>query len=577
MALRYGFFNSINNDRRYDALDMSSIFDGIIEDGVFATIAGVFAVTAGEGMQVTVDSGKAWFDHTWTSNDAKIPLTIEAADITLDRYDAVVLEVNNEESVRANSIKIVKGTVASDPQKPVLTNTELVHQHPLAYVRVVHGATSIGNQYIENVIGTSECPFVTGPLETVPIDSLFVRWEAEFDDWFENVKTQLSGDVAANLQRQIDEVRDLTNEHYEKTLGEETKTLYGLTADATPDDAFRLLKSRIDLISENLAGITFTATYSSGKPVKGLPISGIVDSEGQTVVTDDNGVATGYLNSGSQTISVKNYADLPDYSETIEAVKGEVYTKSHVFTPRNFLKVTATKKLKFSKNVSRVDVTAVGGGGGGGRVYDDYHSGSDSYTVTSAPGGGGGYCVVQESVSFSPDTEYTATVGSGGKGLNDNNDGSASTPILKGGDGGATKFLGITANGGKGGYTTGTHNIGFGGDGNGKGGDPCNVVYDGRSAPGKPGGQGSVLGYSSFTETVRYGGGGGSGAAGAGAVGSGGADFGANGGSELDPNGKNAIANHGGGGGGSVASTSRYTSGNGGSGCIAIRMHLITT
>lgn len=211
MSLRYGFFNSINNDRRYDALDMSSIFDGIIEDGVFATIAGIFAVTAGEGMQVTVDSGKAWFNHTWTSNDTKIPLSIDAADITLDRYDAVVLEVNNEEAVRANSIKIVKGSIASEPQKPALVNTELVHQHPLAYIRVVHGATAIDNQYIENVIGTSECPFVTGPLETVPIDSLFARWEAEFDYWFENVKTQLSGDVAANLQRQIDERVKISN------------------------------------------------------------------------------------------------------------------------------------------------------------------------------------------------------------------------------------------------------------------------------------------------------------------------------------------------------------------------------
>lgn len=205
MALRYGFFNSIDGDRRYDALDMSSIFDGIIEDGVFATIGNIFAVTPGEGLQVVVDTGKAWFDHTWTSNDAPIPLGLDTPDITLARYDAVVLEVNNEQNVRANSIKIVKGTAASDPQKPELLQTGTVKQHVLAYVKVLPGSTSVAANNIEIQVGKDSCPFVTGPLETVPIDTLFARWESEFDDWFEHIKSSLEGDVALNLQKQIDE------------------------------------------------------------------------------------------------------------------------------------------------------------------------------------------------------------------------------------------------------------------------------------------------------------------------------------------------------------------------------------
>lgn len=61
----------------------------------------------GSGMQVIVKSGKAWFNRTWSYNDAPMPLTIPAADVTLKRYDAVVLEVNTETATRANSIKIV--------------------------------------------------------------------------------------------------------------------------------------------------------------------------------------------------------------------------------------------------------------------------------------------------------------------------------------------------------------------------------------------------------------------------------------------------------------------------------------
>lgn len=156
-------------------------------------------------MQIIVGSGKAWFNHTWTSNDAPLPLGIESPDITLDRYDAVILETDGSEPVRANSIKILKGEASSDPQHPQMTNTDLLHQHPLAYIHVLHGTTSIDATQIEIVVGTSECPFVTGPLETVSIESLFARWEAEFDDWFEHIKSSLEGDVALNLQKQIDE------------------------------------------------------------------------------------------------------------------------------------------------------------------------------------------------------------------------------------------------------------------------------------------------------------------------------------------------------------------------------------
>lgn len=205
MALKYGFFNSSNGDRKYDAEDISSIFDGIIEDGVFATIGKIFAVTPGTGLQVLVDTGKAWFNHTWTVNSEIVPLSLEEPDITLDRYDAVVLEINHSESVRANSLKILKGNPASEPTKPVMTREELINQYPLAYVLVKHGATSITAAEIEIMVGKGDCPFVRGPIETVPIDELFSQWEAEFDTWFENVQSQLEGDIAANLQRQIDE------------------------------------------------------------------------------------------------------------------------------------------------------------------------------------------------------------------------------------------------------------------------------------------------------------------------------------------------------------------------------------
>lgn len=203
MAITYGFYNSLNGDRKYNAFQMSSIFDGVIRDGVFQSIGGYLATKPGEGMQVIVSPGKAWFDHTWTVNDADLPLEIAQSDLTLSRYDAVVLETDATKSVRENSIKVLKGTPASDPQKPTLINKGDVHQHPLAYILVPGGSSSIQVQNIDIMVGKTECPFVTSILESVSIEVLLAKWEGEFRVWFDELQNQMAGDVATNLQNQI--------------------------------------------------------------------------------------------------------------------------------------------------------------------------------------------------------------------------------------------------------------------------------------------------------------------------------------------------------------------------------------
>lgn len=205
MAFTCGFFNSQNGDRKYNAEQMASIFDGLIKDGVYDTVGEIFAVTPGTGMQVLVGSGRAWFDHTWNNNDAQYPLAITVADVSLPRYDAVVLETNHSDTVRTNRLRVLTGTPASNPVKPTMTSTANVKQHPLAYIKVTAGATAITQSMIQVVVGTSECPFVTGIIDTAQIDALFQQWNGEFDEWFENLKAQLSDNVVANLQGQIDQ------------------------------------------------------------------------------------------------------------------------------------------------------------------------------------------------------------------------------------------------------------------------------------------------------------------------------------------------------------------------------------
>ena len=195
MSVTYGFYNSKNRDRRYDAIQMSSIFDGIIRDGVLQHYGTGMMVKESEGMMVNVGIGRAWFNHTWTLNDALLPLTLPLSEVILNRIDAVVLEVDARESVRANSIKIVKGTPASSPKNPTLIKTNDRWQYPLAYIRVNAGVTSIRQANITNCVGTSACPFVTAPLEKMSIDALVAQWG---DQWKAFYGTQTADMEAAN-------------------------------------------------------------------------------------------------------------------------------------------------------------------------------------------------------------------------------------------------------------------------------------------------------------------------------------------------------------------------------------------
>lgn len=223
MALTYGFYNSLNGDRKYDAIQMSSIFDGIIKDGVYETIGDAFIVKLTDGMNMTVGTGRAWFDHTWTLNDSLYPITIDSAEAVKDRFDAVVIEVN--ESTRTNSIKVVKGEAADNPVKPTLTKSDTVHQYPLAYIRVKAGLSTLSQSNLENKVGTSECPFVIGVLKILKIDDIIANWssqwkdwlaaqdksysdwmsssKSEFETWFNDLKVNLDENVAANLQNQL--------------------------------------------------------------------------------------------------------------------------------------------------------------------------------------------------------------------------------------------------------------------------------------------------------------------------------------------------------------------------------------
>lgn len=164
MSVVCGFYDSIEGDRVYNSSQFSSMFDGMFDDGIFSDYGNRFFVQAEEGLSVSVDTGKAWFNQTWTVNDETLLLSLDAAHLSFSRIDAVVIETNKSASIRENVIKIVSGNPSSNPLRPALIHEGDVDQYALAYITVLPGATSISQNNIENVVGTLETPFVSGNL-----------------------------------------------------------------------------------------------------------------------------------------------------------------------------------------------------------------------------------------------------------------------------------------------------------------------------------------------------------------------------------------------------------------------------
>ena len=204
MSFTFGFYDAIKHDRRYNALQMGSIFDGIIKDGVYATLGGHFIVEAvNRDNMVSVQSGRAWFNHTWNYNDSNLLLSINPPDVLYDRYDAVVIDVNSAVNSRTNSVMVVYGEADEVAVKPTMIHTEDHNQYPLCYIYRKANVMRIVADDIENMVGSSQCPFVTGVLETVDTDQLITQWKAQWNTFFNKIQKD-GQDLLSKYESEID-------------------------------------------------------------------------------------------------------------------------------------------------------------------------------------------------------------------------------------------------------------------------------------------------------------------------------------------------------------------------------------
>ncbi|MDE7122036.1 MAG: hypothetical protein K2O42_07745 [Oscillospiraceae bacterium] len=241
----YGFFDSIDGDRRYNADDISNFFLKLISDGVFATPANAMQVQASSGMTVKVSPGWGFIKCKWIHNDMDCFLTLDQSDIILNRADRIVLRLNRNS--RDMEIAVKKGTPGENAYAPPLQRDETIWELSLAYIYVWAGQTEITNADIADERWNADvCGWVTGLIQQIDTTNLFAQYDCAFWNWFNVIKNGFAQN--ATLVRQLsahyittttnESVIAISNQEYVPSL--DTLNVYVNGIRLTPDVDFSI-------------------------------------------------------------------------------------------------------------------------------------------------------------------------------------------------------------------------------------------------------------------------------------------------------------------------------------------------
>lgn len=244
MAFTYGFYNSHDGDRTYSAKQFGSIFDGIINDGVFYFYGDVteekkqdeeyldenfhFKPYAYSGMKIKVGPGRGWFKHTWVLNTTPYTITVPQSEVLLNRVDALVLEIDHRDDVRRTRLTVLKGPAENlEPTWPPTTvvkdwfnfwDTDEQKQIPIAYIRVLGKATTINGSDLFSVVGKDNYggpAYVTGPLETVSANIIYAQIQDQWNEFFERAEYEFV-DIDSKYSKFVKDVNNLYSQAFKQ-------------------------------------------------------------------------------------------------------------------------------------------------------------------------------------------------------------------------------------------------------------------------------------------------------------------------------------------------------------------------
>lgn len=196
MAITSGYFNSVNDDRPYNAEQMTLYFEGLISNGIYESVGDRFQVTASEGMTITVGTGRAMIKSHWVKNDATVSLTLDAASAQYNRIDAIVLQYNA--TARSINLLVRKGDETTGmPSSPHYIRNNDIYELWLASVRIMKNTSAITQDMITDFRMSALCGYVTGLIKQVDTSDLYDQWQTAYENYFAQTTAAIDAYFAA--------------------------------------------------------------------------------------------------------------------------------------------------------------------------------------------------------------------------------------------------------------------------------------------------------------------------------------------------------------------------------------------
>lgn len=211
--VKCGFFDAVDGDRTYSADDMNKPYKRIVADGVFATPEGTpstdFQVVPYVGMVINVSAGEGIFAAKWFKNPSTIAITVPSNSGVSTRIDSVVIQVDERLTGRVGNIIYRTGGASA----PALDNsTAGLTEYRLANVTVASGASAISAADIEDLRGTSACPWVAGLIQQVDTSVLTAQYAAAYEEQREAFADEMQTDISNAQTAWAQALEDLSGE-----------------------------------------------------------------------------------------------------------------------------------------------------------------------------------------------------------------------------------------------------------------------------------------------------------------------------------------------------------------------------
>ena len=179
-------------DRVYSSDDFAAMFAGFWGSGLIPNVSTCLWVEPIENsFALVVNPGDAFINGRFYQNTADYQITLPNGN-TQQRIDYIALRYDS--SKRKIYLKLLEG--AEGEGSPTFAQSDSLFDLILAKVTIPANAQYLTDEMVEDMRGTSLCPWINLRFD---LDAIVSSFEA----WYNNIRTTLDEDVAIQLQNQI--------------------------------------------------------------------------------------------------------------------------------------------------------------------------------------------------------------------------------------------------------------------------------------------------------------------------------------------------------------------------------------